>query len=114
VRPWLTQYDADVRQTLEPYPDRTLVDYLDQLAAEHPGRTALLFKGATMAYGELGALSTAFAAALAASGVPKGDRVALLLPNCPQFLIAEFGAWKAGAIIVPLNPTYTERELEQM
>ena len=43
----------------------------------------------------------------------KGDRVALLLPNCPQFLIAEFGIWKAGAIVVALNPTYTEREIEQ-
>ena len=43
----------------------------------------------------------------------KGDRVALLLPNCPQFLVAEFGAWKAGAIVVALNPTYSERELEQ-
>ena len=50
--------------------------------------------------------------ALAALGVRKGDRVALLLPNCPQFLIAEFGAWKAGAVVVALNPTYSERELE--
>jgi long-chain acyl-CoA synthetase len=46
-------------------------------------------------------------------GVSKGDRVALVLPNCPQFLIAEFGVWKAGGIVVALNPTYSERELEQ-
>ena len=46
-------------------------------------------------------------------GVRKGDRVALLLPNCPQFLVAEFGMWKAGGIVVALNPTYSERELEQ-
>jgi long-chain acyl-CoA synthetase len=45
-------------------------------------------------------------------GVRKGDRVALLLPNCPQFMIAELGAWKAGAIVAPLNPIYTARELE--
>ena len=57
-------------------------------------------------------LSTAFAATLAADGVRKGDRVALLLPNCPQYVIAELGAWKAGAITVALNPIYTERELE--
>ena len=42
-----------------------------------------------------------------------GDRVALVLPNCPQFFVAEFGVWKAGAITVPLNPTYSERELQQ-
>jgi len=48
-----------------------------------------------------------------AMGVRKGDRVALLLPNCPQFLVAEFGVWKAGGIVVALNPTYSERELEQ-
>ena len=46
-------------------------------------------------------------------GVKKGDRVALLLPNCPQFIIAELGAWKAGATVCPLNPIYTERELEE-
>lgn len=113
MKPWLKQYDADVRPTLAPYPDTTLIDYLDRLAAEHPGRPALLFKGARMTYGQLDALSTACAAALSDLGVQKGDRVALLLPNCPQFFIAEFGAWKAGAIVVTVNPTYTERELEQ-
>jgi long-chain acyl-CoA synthetase len=112
VRPWLQQYDSDVRHSLAPYPEKTLIDYLDRLASGHSSRTALLFKGATMTYGELDALSNAFAAALAQLGVRKGDRVALLLPNCPQFFIAEFGAWKAGAIVVAINPTYTERELE--
>ena len=113
MKPWLSHYDADVRPSIAPYPDKTLIDYLDQLAAEHPSNPALLFKGATMTYGQLDALSTAFAAALAGVGVNKGERVALLLPNCPQFLIAEFGAWKAGAVVVALNPTYSERELEQ-
>jgi long-chain acyl-CoA synthetase len=111
VNPWLQHYDSDVRPTLAPYPEKTLIDYLDQLAVEHPSNTALLFKGATMTYAELDALSNAFAASLAALGVRKGDRVALLLPNCPQFLIAEFGVWKTGAVVVALNPTYTDREL---
>jgi long-chain acyl-CoA synthetase len=113
VNPWLAHYDADVRPSLAPYPDRTLIDYLDQLASEHGPKPALFFKGASLSYAELGTQSTAFAAALAANGVRKGDRVALVLPNCPQFLIAEFGIWKSGAVVVPLNPTYTERELEQ-
>jgi len=112
VKPWLQHYDADVRPTLAPYPDKTLIDYLDQLTSEHPANAALLFKGATITYGQLDRLSTACAAALADLGVRKGDRLAIVLPNCPQFFVVEFGAWKAGAIVVPLNPTYTDRELE--
>jgi long-chain acyl-CoA synthetase len=112
VKPWLEHYDSDVRPSLAPYPDTTLIDSLDRLASERPSNAALLFKGATMSYGELNSLSTAFAAALEALGVRKGDRVALVLPNCPQFLVAEFGIWKAGGMVHPLNPTYSERELE--
>ena len=113
MKPWLAHYDADVRASLVPYPDKTLIDYLDQLASAHPSKPAILFKGSTMTYAQLGAESTAFASALVELGVRPGDRVALVLPNCPQFLIAEFGAWKAGAVVVALNPTYSERELEQ-
>jgi long-chain acyl-CoA synthetase len=113
MKPWFPHYDADVRRSLAPYPNRTLVDYLDALAGSDPGKPAILFKGTTLSYGQLDAESTAFAAALAEIGVRKGDRVALVLPNCPQFMIAEFGAWKAGAVVVPLNPTYSEREIEQ-
>ena len=111
MKRWLAHYDADVRPSLAPYPNRTLIDYLDRLASEHGDKPALLFKGATMTYGRLGAQSTACAAAFAALGIRKGDRVALVLPNSPQFFVAEFGAWKAGAICVPLNPIYTEREI---
>lgn len=112
MKPWLTGYDSDVPASLAPYPDKTLLDYLGQLARDHPSKTALLFKGAAISYRRLEVESDAFAVALAKLGVRKGDRVALLLPNCPQFLIAEFGIWKAGGVVVALNPTYTERELE--
>ena len=111
MRPWLAHYDSGVPPNLT-YPDQTLVDCLTGLAGDHAAKPALLFKGSTISYGDLDSQSTAFAAALAALGVRPGDRVALLLPNCPQFFIAEFGAWKAGAIVVPLNPIYAERELE--
>src|SRR5213594_1317277 len=110
--PWLAHYDPDVPATLAPYPARTLVDYLADAAHSQPDKPALLFKGATMTYGRLARLSDACAAAFSSLGVGRGDRVALLLPNCPQFLIAEFGAWKLGAIVSPLNPIYTEHELE--
>ena len=110
--PWLAHYDTGVPATLSPYPDRTLPDYISQAARERPDAPALLFKGAKITYGELERASDACAAALIALGVRRGERVALLLPNCPQFFIAEFGAWKIGAIVTPLNPIYTEHELE--
>jgi long-chain acyl-CoA synthetase len=111
-KPWLAHYDADVPRSLQPYPDTTLLDYLAPLARDHGSKAALLFKGTSVSYSQLNAESDAFAAALVAMGVRRGDRVALVLPNCPQFFVAEFGAWKAGAVVVPVNPTYTERELE--
>jgi len=110
--PWLEHYDAGVPRSLAPYPRRTLVDYLRDFARERPDRILLLFKGATLTWRELERLSDACASAFAALGIQRGDRIALLLPNCPQFLIAQFGAWKIGAIVAPLNPTYTEREIE--
>ena len=110
--PWLGHYDAGVPATLAPYPERTLLDDLAEAVVERPGAPALLFKGRTVSHGELDRASDAFAAALAGLGVAKGDRVALLLPNCPQFLVCELGAWKVGAVLVPLNPIYTEQELE--
>jgi long-chain acyl-CoA synthetase len=110
--PWLRHYDEGVPRTLRPYPERTLLDYIADSAREHPDSPALLFKGLRVTYGELERLSDAFAVALDGLGVKKGDRVALLLPNSPQFIIAEVGAWKAGATVFPLNPIYTESELE--
>jgi long-chain acyl-CoA synthetase len=110
--PWLPHYDPGVPATLEPYPNRTLVDYLADAARATPDAPALLFKGAKVTFAGLDRLSDACASAFAALGIVRGDRVALLLPNCPQFFIAQFGAWKIGAIVAPFNPTYTERELE--
>ena len=108
---WLQHYDAGVPSTLIPYPQRTLLDYLSDLARDYPDSAALLFKGSTLSYQTLERLSDRFASALVALGVRAGDRVGLLLPNCPQFIIAELGAWKAGAVVAPLNPIYTEAEL---
>ncbi len=99
-------------RTLAPYPTRTLVDYLADAARDRSDRPAILFKGSTITWGALERLSDACACAFETLGIRRGDRIALLLPNCPQFLIAQFGAWKLGAIVAPLNPTYTERELE--
>jgi len=109
---WFRNYDEGVPRTLEPYPDLTLLDYLRQNAASSPSHPALFFKGATISYGMLEKSSDRFAAGLIGLRVERGDRIAIALPNCPQFMIAELGIWKCGAIACPINPTYSERELE--
>jgi long-chain acyl-CoA synthetase len=110
--PWFAHYDAGVPHSLAPYPDRTILDYVSAAARDHADAPAILFKGSRISFQTLDRLSDAFAASLEELGVRRGDRVGLLLPNCPQFLIAELGAWKIGAIVAPLNPIYTEPELE--
>src|SRR5208337_1972395 len=109
--PWLKHYDEGVPYTLKPYPDSTLLDIVAEAATQRPAHPALLFKGRTISYAELEQLSNVFASALVKLGVKKGDRVALLLPNTPQLVLALLGAWKAGATAVPENPLYTEDEL---
>jgi long-chain acyl-CoA synthetase len=109
--PWLANYDAGVPPTLAPYPHRTLLDYVADSARERPLHPAFLFKGRPFTLSELERTSDAFAAALASLGVKRGDRVAAMLPNCPQFFIVELATWKLGAIFAPLNPIYTEEEL---
>ena len=113
TRPWLERYDQGVPRTLFPYPDRTLLTYIKEAAEQGPEHPALLFKGNRISYGELERLSDTFAASLVALGLAKGDRVALILPNCPQFVITLVGAWKAGAIVAPLNPLYSSPELAE-
>src|SRR2546423_12848090 len=106
---WLQGYDEGVPTTLEPYPERTLLDYLSEASRNWPDRPSLFFKGSTITYRQLEEESDSLAAALVTIGVKPGDRVALCLPNCPQFMIAEYAAWKAGAIVCPFNPTYSDR-----
>ncbi len=109
---WLGHYDEGVPATLAPYPDRTLPDYLRDAARDQPNSPAIYFKGATLTFGDIADLSDACAIGFASIGVRAGDRVALLLPNCPQFVIAQFALWKLGAIVAPINPTYSDSELD--
>ena len=109
--PWQANYDPGVPHSLAPYPARTLLDYVNDSVNERPSHPAFLFKGRPFTLAELQRKSDTFAAALASLGVKRGDRVAAMLPNCPQFFVVEFAAWKLGAIFAPLNPIYTEEEL---
>ena len=108
---WNQHYDKEVPYTLD-YPDITLYEFFEKAVKESPSQTATLFFGAKITYGKLGRLVDRFAAALAGIGVRKGDRVALILPNIPAYPIAHFAVIKLGAILVPTNPLYVERELE--
>ena len=100
-RPWLDHYEPNLPHTLKPYPDQTLLDVMSATVSQRPDHTALIFKGTRMSYARLEEQTNTFGAALVALGVAKGDRVALLLPNSPQSIIAQLGAWKAGAIVSP-------------
>jgi long-chain acyl-CoA synthetase len=111
AHPWTRLYDTGTPGSLSPYPAKTLVDYVHDNAAKWPDAPAVVFKGTRLSNVDLVRLSDRFASALVEAGILRGDRVALLLPNCPQFLIAELGAWKAGATVLPLNPLYTGSEL---
>jgi long-chain acyl-CoA synthetase len=111
-KPWLEHYDQGVPKTLIPYPEITLIDTLSETVSIKPDFPVLWFKGEPMCAVDLEQLSNSMAAALIARGLKKGDRVALVLPNSPQSFIGLFGIWKAGGIAVPINPLYTENELQ--
>lgn len=112
TKPWLKHYDKGVPHTLIPYPRCTLLDIVTDTVRQRPEHSVMLFKGGSISYSELDNSSNALATGLVKLGIQKGDRVALLLPNSPQTIIGEFGIWKAGGIAVPMNPLYTESELE--
>ncbi len=108
----MNNYDKGVPTTLQPYLQQTMIDVVRETVSLRPDHMALYFKGTKISYGQLDRLSDQFANALIAMGIKKGDRVALVMPNIPQFVIAEFGIWKAGAVAACINPLYTEYEME--
>ncbi len=110
-KPWLRFWPEGVPQTIG-YPEISLPQILRNASRKFPENSATVFYGARISYKELDTLTDRFATALQDMGVRKGDRVAIFLPNCPQFVIGYYGALKAGAIVVACSPLYKERELE--
>ncbi len=109
ARPWLRHYDYWVRPHLS-YPGRPLADILSITAVERPDRVATQFLGAQLTFLDLKRRSDALSASLAELGIVKGDRVGIMLPNCPQYIIAAFALLRLGAVVVNINPSYTARE----
>ncbi|MEU1039781.1 AMP-binding protein [Streptomyces sp. NPDC005551] len=112
ARPWLAQLNEAQRAPVDPLD--SLVHALRRAAAATPDRAALAYFDGRLAYREVDELSDSVAGHLAARGIERGDRVAILLQNSPHFVLALLGAWKAGAIVVPVNPMYKSGEVRHV
>jgi long-chain acyl-CoA synthetase len=110
-RPWTKFYPKRIPSSID-YPKAPLQSILVNSASKYPDSVALDFQGKKLSFRQLNDLSNQFANGLLSLGLGKNSRIAIILPNLPQFIICFYGALKAGAIIVPCNPLYREKELE--
>ncbi|MEM3564481.1 MAG: AMP-binding protein [Candidatus Jordarchaeaceae archaeon] len=110
-KPWYNSWPKGLPKTLD-YPNIPLHQTLDDTAKRLPNKTSLIYYGTEIPFKEVKDNADRFATVLAEMGVKKGDRVCLYLENSPQFVMAYYGALKAGAIVVPANPMFKEMELE--
>lgn len=111
AKPWLANYPEEVPSSLT-FEEIPVQEFLTRAYKKNPSKVAIHFMGKDLTYTELYESALRFANYLQALGVEKGDRVAIMLPNTPQSVIAYYGAMYAGAVIVQTNPLYTERELQ--
>jgi long-chain acyl-CoA synthetase len=113
-RPWFKSYEAGVPRTID-FPTHPIYGFLDDSARRYPSQVALIQVGPNfdrrITYRELDDLSDRFAGGLVRRGLRAGDRVAVMLPNSPQYVVAAFGIWKAGGVLVQINPLYKGRDL---
>ncbi|MFJ7156885.1 class I adenylate-forming enzyme family protein [Streptomyces sp. NPDC101118] len=112
ARPWLALLGPAQREPVSPPP--SVLAAFRSAVARAPGRTALAYFDGRLSYAETDALSDAVAGHLAGRGVRPGDRVAVMLQNTPHFVLAVLAAWKAGAVVVPVNPMYKAREVSHV
>jgi long-chain acyl-CoA synthetase len=110
-KPWLKVYPEDIPAQID-YQEEPLFHYLADAAEKHPDKKALHFLGKELTYLELYESALKLANRLRDLGINEGDRVSVMLPNCPQGVIAYYGVMLAGAVVVQTNPLYMERELK--
>lgn len=111
THPWVRHYEQGVPVSIT-VPDHPLTWLLDCTTQRYPQHTAFIYYGTKITYARFSQLTDRFAGALQRLGVKKGDKVAIALPNIPQYPIAFYGALRAGAIVVQTNPLYTKREMQ--
>jgi len=120
-KPWLKHYDEGVPATID-YPQIPVDELLNRAATKHPDHTATIFGArvgsrimdAGFTYRQINDATNRFAAALQQMGIRKGERVAIMMPTCPQFIVAAYATWRIGGIVVCCNPLYVEREIEHL
>ncbi len=110
-RPWLANYPQDVPVDMPNVQYSSLVDILEHSFSKYPQRTASTFMGASMTYTQWDESSKKIACHLQSLGLQRGDRVAIMMPNVPQYMIAAAGILRAGMVLVNVNPLYTAHEL---
>jgi long-chain acyl-CoA synthetase len=113
TKPWLNCYPEHIASEVE-IPNKTLPQVLQDSTQQYPDHIALSFYHKKITYRELSMLVGAFASAIQQQGISKGDRVAIMLPNCPQYVISYYGALTAGGVVTQLNPMLVERELQHI
>ncbi len=111
-RPWLGVYPAGVPADINVAQYPSLVHLMEESFQKHASRPAYSFMGKELSFAQADSLSQAFAAYLQGLGLVKGDRVAIMMPNVPQYPVAVAGILRAGFVVVNVNPLYTPRELE--
>jgi long-chain acyl-CoA synthetase len=111
-RPWLKAYPPGVPADIDPAQYESLVQLMEESFQKYATRPAYAFMGKEVTFGETDSLSRAFAAYLQGLGLAKGDRVAIMMPNCPQYPVTVAAVLRAGFVVVNVNPLYTPRELE--
>lgn len=111
VKPWLAHYPSEVPALID-YPSHSIAHFLIQAAEKFPRNEAVHFLGKSVSYRELYQDACRLANGLIALGVGKGERVAIMLPNCPQAVVSYYAVLLLGAVVVQTNPLYVERELE--
>ena len=112
ARPWLSAYPPGVPTDIDPGQYRSLVHLMEEAFGRYADRPAYSFMGKEITFGQTDALSKTFAAYLQSLGLAKGDRVAVMMPNTPQYPIVVAAILRAGLVVVNVNPLYTPRELE--
>ena len=110
AKPWLDHYDYWMRPHIN-YPRRPLYEILRLTAVKTPDNVATAFQGSHLTYAQIKEQTDKLATALVRLGVKQGDRIGIMLPNCPQYIIATFAILRLGAIVVNINPLYTPREV---